>query len=252
VDVGLERLGAYPDEALSVAQAIRRHRHLSLEGVYTHIKVGRLSPESAAPRAGQAAPYASWQLGRFAEVLGALRSAGFDFEVTLAASSPVILLAEGRQFTAVDPGRLLYGLLPPGPNLTGIEVRPAFLALTSRLLQVKTVHRTQYLDEAGFAVTAGMRFGVLPMGYGDGLGSVDCGQVLVRGRRADIVGIFFEHSRIDLSAIPEAEAGDEVVVVGRQGGAEITTAEVIEHRDMRAPAGLAAAVREGVQRRYVG
>ncbi|MBJ7598593.1 alanine racemase [Candidatus Nephthysia bennettiae] len=250
VDVGLERLGAYPADAMAVARTIRRHRHLSLEGVYTHMKVGRVQPDSFGCQNGSSVPYAEWQLGRFQEVVEELRAEGFDFRVTLAASSPAIVLSQGREFTAVDPGRLLYGLLPPVPNLVEIDVRPAFVALKSRLIQLKTVNRQQYIEEAGFELRPDMRIGVLPMGYGDGLGSVDCGEVLLLGRRAAIIGISLEHARIDVSAIPEAQAGDEVVIVGRQGSSEISVEEVIEHQGLRTPAGLAAAVRETVERRY--
>jgi alanine racemase len=250
IDVGLERLGAYPAEALGVARSIRQHPRLSLDGIYTHFKVGRLEPGTGQPPAPSPAPYATWQLRRFEEVVGALRADGFDFQVTLAASSPAIVLGEGGQFTAVDPGRLLYGLLPPGPNLVGIKLQPAFVTLESRLIQVKTVDRQRFLEEAGFEARPGTRIGILPMGYGDGLGSVDCGQVLVGGRRADIIGTFFEHARIDLSSVPESRPGDQVVIVGRQGSSEISTEEVIEHQGLRAPAGLAAAIRETVERRY--
>jgi alanine racemase len=117
---------------------------------------------------------------------------------------------------------------------------------------LKTVNRQQYIEEAGFELRPGMRIGVLPMGYGDGLGSVDCGEVLLRGRRAAIIGISLEHARIDVSAVPEAQAGDEVVIVGRQGSSEISVEEVIEHQRLRTPAGLAASVRETVERRYRG
>jgi alanine racemase len=135
--------------------------------------------------------------------------------------------------------------------VAGIDVRPAFVALKTRLIQVKAVSRQQYVEEAGFELNPDMRIGVVPMGYGDGLGSVDCGEVLIRGRRAAIIGTFFEHARIDLSAVPDAQPGDEVVVVGRQGSSEISVEEVIEHQGLRTPAGLAAAIRETVERRYL-
>ena len=55
------------------------------------------------------------------------------------------------------------------------------------------------------------------------------GRVLVRGRAAPIVtGPNLEHTRIDLTGVPDARVGDEVVIIGRQGDAEITVAEVAE------------------------
>jgi alanine racemase len=53
--------------------------------------------------------------------------------------------------------------------------------------------------------------------------------VLVRGRAVPVIGgPNLEHMRIDLTGVPEARVGDEVVIIGRQGDAEITVAEVAE------------------------
>ena len=71
------------------------------------------------------------------------------------------------------------------------------------------------------------RLGVIPMGLADGLAWLNAGRVLVRGVAAPIVtGPNLEHTRIDLTGVPEARVGDEVVIIGRQGEAEITAAEV--------------------------
>jgi alanine racemase len=76
-----------------------------------------------------------------------------------------------------------------------------------------------------------MRLGIIPMGLADGLLWLHADRVLVRGRPAPIVaGPSLEHTRIDLTAIPDAQVGDEVVIIGRQGDAEITLAEVARRR----------------------
>jgi alanine racemase len=59
------------------------------------------------------------------------------------------------------------------------------------------------------------------------------GRVLVRGRAVPLVGSpSLEHTRIDLTAVPDARVGDEVVIIGRQGEAEITVAEVAAHHGL--------------------
>jgi len=76
-------------------------------------------------------------------------------------------------------------------------------------------------------VTAPMRLGVVPMGSADGLRWLHAGRVLVRGRAAPIIGApSLEHARIDLTGVPDACVGDEVVIIGRQGDLEISQAEV--------------------------
>ena len=68
------------------------------------------------------------------------------------------------------------------------------------------------------------RIGVLPVGYGDGYPRVrNQGHVLVHGKRAPVIGAnAMDSTMVDLTAIPEAAAWDEVVLMGRQGENEIT------------------------------
>jgi alanine racemase len=109
-----------------------------------------------------------------------------------------------------------------------VPLRPVLRALKSRLVEVKDIQpRERFAAQAPFPVPAPMRFGVIPLGMADGLGQLHAGRVLVHGRSARVLGApSLEHTRIDLSLAPEARVGDEVVVIGRQGGAEITPAEV--------------------------
>jgi len=75
--------------------------------------------------------------------------------------------------------------------------------------------------------------------------------VIVRGREAPILaGPSLEHTRVDLTAVPDARVGDEVVVIGRQGEAEIPPSAVAA-RHRLAPHGVALSVRERVARVYL-
>src|SRR5262249_21101709 len=105
--------------------------------------------------------------------------------------------------------------------------------------------------EAPFPVPHPMRLGIIPLGTGDGLGLLHDGRVLVRGRPVPILsGPSLEHTRVDLSSVPDARVGDEVVVIGRQGGAEITLASVAARHGL-SPHGVALAVRDRVARVYL-
>jgi alanine racemase len=73
------------------------------------------------------------------------------------------------------------------------------------------------------------RIGVLPIGYADGFrrGPENWGEVLVRGRRAPVVGrVCMDMSMVDVTDVPGARAGDEVVLIGEQGGARLTAEDV--------------------------
>jgi len=249
IDVGLERLGCRPEDAVDLVRAIASAERLRLEGVYTHMNGDGLYGDGGAE--SDLTRFVDWQFRKFTGVLEELDSNGIEPPRTIAVSSPGLMMGDRMMLNGVDVGRLLFGLMPDIPAGVGLDLRPALRGLTSRLLQVKALDRTEFLPEAGFEVRPGMRIGVMPMGHGDGLDSVHAGEVLVRGRRAPLIGLFYEHARLDLTSIPEAAAGDEVVIIGRQAEAEITLAEVVRHQGLRASTGIASLVRESVPRRHV-
>ena len=242
VDVGLERLGVPVDHAVKLVVAVRELARLRLAGLCTHLHV----PKSADPA------YVEWQFSRFTTVLDTLARQGIDVPIRLAASSPLVLGYPSTYLNAVDPGRMLYGSRPPDAPASA-PLRPVFHALKSRLIEVKELTpRERFGPAAPFPIGASMRLGVIPVGMGDGFHRLNAGSVLVRGRRVPILARpSLEHTRLDLTAVPEAVVGDEVVLIGRQGTEEITLDEVAERHDID-PLALALGVGPRVGRVHVG
>ncbi len=217
IDVGLERLGVPAEQAVKVIAAMLELPHLRLAGLCAHPH----APGGADPA------YAEWQLGRFTAVVDELVARGIPVPIRLLAASPFVLRFPQTYLNAVDPGRMLYGVTLPGET-SPVPLRPTLRALTTRVIALKELTpRERFAELAPFPVAAPMRLGVIPMGSADGLARLHAGRVLVRGRAVPIVaGPSLEHTRIDLTSVPDAEVGDEVVIIGRQGDAEITVAEV--------------------------
>jgi alanine racemase len=137
------------------------------------------------------------------------------------ASNSAALLRDSRVwYDIVRPGLLLYGIVPP-PLASTLALQPV-MSLTSRVVAVKGLR-------VGEAVGYGSRFraeapatiAVVPAGYADGLDLrlEQRGQVLIRGRRAPIVGaVSMDMMTVDVTAVDDAvQPGDEVVLIGRQG-----------------------------------
>ena len=216
VDVGLERLGVPAEQAVKTIRAMLDLPHLRLHGICGH------------PHADNGdGAYADWQLARFTAVIDELEAQGVRVPVRLLAATPFVLRFPHTYLNAVDPGRMLYGVIMPDET-PPILLRPAFRALTTRVISLKELTpRERFADRAPFPVKAPMRLGVIPIGSADGMLWLNAGRVLVRGRAAPIVASpSLEHTRIDLTGIPEAVVGDEAVIIGRQGDLEITQAEV--------------------------
>jgi alanine racemase len=223
VDVGLERLGVPAEQAVKVIAAMLELPRLRLAGLCAHPH----APDGADPA------YAEWQLGRFTAVVDELEARGVRVPIRLLAASPFVLRFPQTYLNAVDPGRMLYGITFPGET-SPVPLRSTLRALTTRIIALKELMpRARFADQAPFPVTAPMRLGVIPMGSADGLAWLHAGRVLVRGRAVPLVGgPSLEHTRIDLTSVPDARVGDEVVIIGRQGEAEITVAEVAEHHGL--------------------
>jgi alanine racemase len=239
VDVGLERLGVGVEQAAALVKDVSTLPGIRLMGITTHLH-GIGPPD-----------YLEWQLARFKEVVDALAADGIAPELRLAESSATLGIGSHPCFNAVDPGHLLYGLLPRGRTDRPAWMRNALIRITSHLLQVKGVDRQEFASESPVVQEEPARIGVIPMGIADGLRALSCGEVLVRGRRCRLVGnLSLEHARVDLSDVPDAERGDEVVVVGTQGEREITPAEV-EQVNGLASSGLVLAAAASVPRIYL-
>jgi alanine racemase len=131
----------------------------------------------------------------------------------------------------VRPGISLYGL-SPGPGTPLPEgFRPA-LRFKTTVAQVKAFPAGASISYGRTYRTAGeQRIAVLPVGYADGFRRAPChwAEVLVRGRRAPIVGrVCMDQTMIDVTAIAGVRQGDEVVLIGEQGGERITAEDVAE------------------------
>jgi alanine racemase len=220
VDTGMHRLGLLPDEVVPVARRIAALDGVRIEGVFTHFAAA----DTADPG------YARRQLTRFRRVLDAWRDAGLPAPryVHAANSAAALRLPEAR-FNLVRTGIALYGLQPSEDVPCPPEFRPA-LALKTQLAQVKDL-------PAGEPVSYGCtwttprpsRIGVLPIGYADGFRRAPqhWGEVLIRGRRAPIVGrVCMDMCMVDVTDVPGARVGDEAVLIGEQGGDRITAEDV--------------------------
>jgi alanine racemase len=129
----------------------------------------------------------------------------------------------------VRPGVAIYGL-SPSPDVRLPEgFRPA-LAFKTQVAQVKDIPPGEGISYgATYVTTRPTRIAVLPVGYADGFrrAPANWGEVLVRGRRAPVVGrVCMDQSMVDVSAIPGVRQGDEVTLIGKQGEDELTAEDV--------------------------
>ena len=242
VDIGQERLGFPAEEAPEAIAAIASLPNLEIHIVNAHPNVP--SPASHA--------YLDWQLGRFETMYRKLDAKGLDVPIRMVASSKILSLTRKACFNAVDPGQMFFGPFRVQGDVPWPTPRQAFAKLTSHLIHVRKLERSEFLAQAPFPMRPGIRLGVMPIGSADGMAQLHCGEVLVRGRRAKLLGNpSLEHTRLDLTDIPDAKLGDAVVIIGEQGGDKITPEAVVAHQHHARIADLAMAIRPSIPRKYL-
>ena len=217
IDTGMNRLGLRHDNLELTVPGLVAGGHLEIAAVYTHFATAD-DPDY---------PLFQTQRERFDQVLGRLPQLGIHPRLTHAANSAATLRDSRVWYDLVRPGLLLYGVVPP-PLASTIPVKPV-MSLRSRVVAVKGVRTDEIVGYgARWTVPRPGRIAVVPAGYADGLDRRMAGRcsVLIRGRRAPIVGaVNMDMITVDVSDV-EVDTGDEVVIIGEQGGDRIDVREI--------------------------
>lgn len=227
VDTGMGRLGLLPDQVLSFTREIGDLPGVIIEGIFTHLAIADMPDAQDMPGWGR--EYTLDQLKSFQDVLQELKDNGIRVPLVHAANSAAIFAFPESHFNSVRPGVAIFGLEPSSQAPCPAGFEPA-LSFKTQVAQVKELPPGSYVSYACTYRTAGRaRVAVIPVGYADGFrrGPKNWGEVLVRGRRAAVVGrVCMDQSVIDVTDIPDVRQGDEVVLIGDQGGDRITVGEV--------------------------
>ena len=217
VDSGMGRLGFRPDDLPGVLQQLAALQHLEMEGVISHLALADEEEH----------PFTAVQVERFREAQRQICAAGFAPPLVHLSNSAGIYALDLPECNMVRAGIALYGGLP-AEHLAGIDLQPV-MSLRTAVAQLKAL-------PAGAGVSYGHRFiaerpsliAALPVGYADGYSRhlSNCGEVLVRGRRARVAGtVCMDWTMIDVSDIPGVAVGDTVTLLGSDGAERISAEE---------------------------
>jgi alanine racemase len=232
IDTGMNRLGFRHDNLRRTLPALLGSPNLRLEAVFTHFATAD-DPEQ---------PFFSEQREHFQTALATIESIvptdskGPRRTLIHAANSAALLRDSRVWYDMVRPGLLLYGIVPP-PLATTMPLAPV-MSLTSRVVAVKGVRPGEGVGYGlQFHAAAPATIAVIPAGYADGIDMRVSGrcQVLIRGRRAPIIGsVCMDMMMVDVTALDDVSPGDEVVIIGRQGN---ESWQRIDAREMAAAIG---------------
>jgi alanine racemase len=217
VDTGMHRVGADPGDVVALADRIAAAPGLTLEAVWTHFAVAEEDPA-----------YTGEQIARLTSTLDELAAAGHRPELVHAANTAGALARDDARFDLVRTGLGIYGMRPApsvGPDL---DLRPAMRVVS----HVTMVRRLEAGERPSYGrvrpLPADATVATVPIGYADGIARrlpEQGGEVLIRGRRHAFAGrVTMDQIVVDVGDAPVAP-GDEVVLMGEQGGERITAEE---------------------------
>lgn len=238
IDTGMSRQGVRSLDALkALLERIGPDSPIQIEGVMTHFH----SPERLDLDATEK------QVARFSSALDVVAEHGIhprwihagNSATLLAEQSTESLIALARKHGArlmLRPGLALYGYpvryAPPLADEHRLRALEPVLAWKTRIVSLRCVEAG---DIAGYNMTftaaRASRLALIPVGYADGLNRLlsNRGCALARGGKAAIAGrISMDQTILDVTDIPGVQIGDEVVLIGEQGGARITAYDLAD------------------------
>lgn len=221
IDTGMGRIG-FPanEESADIIRDICKMEHISIEGLFTHFSKADELDKS----------YTRMQHEKFAWMEQALKERGVEIPYQDCDNSAGIIDFPDLKHNLVRAGISLFGMYPSDDvDKKAIDLHPA-LELISHVIFVKDVEPGSAISYGGtFVAEKPMRVATVPVGYGDGYprSLSNKGEVLIRGKRAKILGrVCMDQFMVDVTDIPGVQFMDKVTLVGRDGREHIKVEEL--------------------------
>jgi alanine racemase len=214
IDTGMERIGVKTENAARFIAEVGALPGIAVKGLYSHLATADEADKS----------FAYEQLRRFDSVVADAARAGHRIPYIHIANSGAVLDMPGSYHTMVRPGMMLYGEYPSRETGRSVPLRPV-LSLRSAVVFIKEV-------AAGTPVSYGRRYttakptriATVPVGYGDGYPRrlSNASRVLIGGKPYPVVGtICMDQLMVDVGLDAQIHVGDDVTLVGSDGGERI-------------------------------
>ncbi|MDD5396939.1 MAG: alanine racemase [Candidatus Moranbacteria bacterium] len=232
IDAYLGRQGVMPEDVQKIADVLKKCENIVVDGIYSHFANIEDTTDFS---------HAQKQIDAFQKAVDVFEQNGFvGLKTHMSASSGVMAWENvAGQSKLIRPGISLYGMWPSNDlkekfASKTFSLKPV-LRWVTHVAQVKTV-------PAGYSIGYGLthvtekitKIAVIPQGYSDGFdrGLSSRGEVLVGGTKCPILGrVAMNMFVVDVSHLENVAAEDEVVLLGKQGDAEITAEDIAEKID---------------------
>ncbi|MCB0322856.1 MAG: alanine racemase, partial [Bdellovibrionales bacterium] len=221
IDTGMERIGVHYYTAESLLAEAVACQHIEIVSVFSHFATAEQEDLG----------FAKIQLERFLECTAFFERRSLPMPLRHMANSGAVLQFQEAHLDLVRPGLALFGV-SPAPHLAGrLSLQPV-LSLRSEIVFFKVVRAGASVSyDRTWTAPEDTRIVTVPIGYGDGFSRrlSNRGSVLLRGKRYPLVGkICMDQLMVDIGPDGVGYNGDEVVLIGTQGGERISIEELTE------------------------
>ena len=224
LETGTNRQGVTDRQLLPFVRRIRRRPGLIVEGLTSHFANIEDTTNFEYPRR---------QLDIYKSAAAGLAARQIAIPVKHMACTAAAMLFPETYFNLVRVGIGLYGLWPSKETFLSCRLRKRrplslhpVLAWKARIAQIKTVPKGAFIGYGGtYRTTRRTALAIVPVGYYDGYGRSlsNASHVLIRGRRAAVVGrVAMDFLTADVTDIPGVGLEEDVVLIGRSGKEQIT------------------------------
>ncbi|MDI6777470.1 MAG: alanine racemase [Syntrophales bacterium] len=218
VDTGMGRDGTMHHEAFTMIQEILGFPNIIVEGIFTHLAASEVTTD-----------YNEMQWNLFQELLDKLEGHRIYIPIKHISNSGAIMNFPHFHLDMVRAGIMTYGIHPSPETETKADLAPV-MSFKTRVVLIKEFPKGYSIGYGRSYITnRPTSIATIPVGYGDGYGFIlsNQGEVLIRGKRAPIVGrISMDICTADVSHIKDCRTGDEVVLMGHQGEEYISANEI--------------------------
>ncbi len=222
IDTGMGRIGFRPtEESADVIKRISELPNIQIEGMFTHFARADEYDKTSTKQ----------QYALFTEMINKLEERGIEIPVKHCSNSAAMMELPDFNLDAVRAGIAMYGLYPSEEvDKELVKLTPA-LGLRSHIAYIKEIHKGDTISYGGtFVAEKDMKVATIPLGYGDGYrrSLSNNGYVLIKGKRANILGrVCMDQFMVDVTDM-DARKDDTVILLGKSGDEEISAEKLAE------------------------
>ena len=218
IDTGMGRIGVKPHKALEFISKIKNnYSNIYIEGLISHF--------ANADSKNKEYTYKQWE--KFNNLIKQLDKEDIHIPIKHIANSAAVIDLPEMELDMIRPGIMLYGL-KPSSQVKDISLKPA-LTWKTKVVYLKEVSADTGISYGlTYKTNKKTKVATLPLGYADGYSRLlsNKAEVLIKGKRAPIIGnVCMDQFMVDVTDIP-VEIGDEVILIGEQNHEKISASEL--------------------------